>query len=118
MRELNRLHRSVDATTDVLSFPLHPPGAFDRTARTRPLVAGEPELMLGDVVVSLDVARRQAADYDAPLERELERLLIHGILHLCGHDHLVPAERHAMEREEHRLADAVGMPWPYAEAET
>jgi len=66
-----------------------------------------------EVVVSLDAARRQAAGYDAPLERELERLLIHGILHLCGHDHLVPGERRAMEREERRLAEGIGMPWPY-----
>jgi probable rRNA maturation factor len=113
MRALNRLHRGKDATTDVLSFPLYPPNAFDRTAVTRLVAGGETERMLGDVVISLDVARRQAADYDAPLDREFERLFIHGILHLCGHDHLVPVERAVMEREERRLADALGMPWPY-----
>jgi probable rRNA maturation factor len=110
MRTLNRTHRGKDASTDVLSFPLHPPEAFRRRPARPPR---EPELLLGDVVVSLDTARRQAADYDAPLERELERLLIHGVLHLCGHDHLIPAQRRAMEREERRLARAIGMPWPY-----
>jgi probable rRNA maturation factor len=64
-------------------------------------------------VISVDTARRQAADYDAPLQNEIYRLLIHGILHVLGHDHEEPAERAAMEAEERRLAAAVGMPWPY-----
>lgn len=104
MRELNREHRGKDAPTDVLSFPLHPEGHADA------------ERMLGDIVVSVDTARRQAGDYDAPLEREVERLLIHGVLHLLGHDHHEPAERARMEAEERRLADAIGMPWPYLES--
>jgi probable rRNA maturation factor len=94
MRELNRTHRGQDRPTDVLSFPLD-------------------DDLLGDVVISVDTARRQAADYDAPLQREAERLLIHGILHLLGHDHERSAERKRMEREERRLAQSIGMPWPY-----
>jgi len=118
MRALNRAHRAKDAPTDVLSFPLHPPDAFHRSGPTRPRAArdGGPERMLGDIVVSVDTARRQAADYDAPLEREIQRLLIHAVLHLAGHDHLEPGERAVMEAEERRLADSVGMPWPYLEA--
>jgi len=42
-----------------------------------------------------------------------KRLLIHGVLHLCGHDHEKAGERRVMEREERRLAEAIGMPWPY-----
>jgi probable rRNA maturation factor len=68
---------------------------------------------LGDVVISLDTARRQAADYDAPVQRELYRLLIHGLLHLMGHDHVRAGERREMEREERRLAAAIALPWPY-----
>jgi probable rRNA maturation factor len=127
MRELNREHRGKDAPTDVLSFPIYPPDAFDRSGRTRPipstvilsLAMGQddvPERMLGDIVVSVDTAKRQAADYGAPLERELQRLLIHAVLHLAGHDHVEPGERAAMEAEERRLADSVGMPWPYLES--
>jgi probable rRNA maturation factor len=122
MRELNREHRGKDAPTDVLSFPIFAPGAFDRSGATRPLpptgtaVLGEPERMLGDIVVSVDTAARQAAEYDAPLEREVQRLLIHAVLHLAGHDHLEPGERAVMEAEERRLADSVGMPWPYLES--
>jgi probable rRNA maturation factor len=115
MRELNRDHRARDAPTDVLSFPLFEPDAFDRRDHTRPLTAVAGERMLGDIVVSVDTAARQAAAYDAPLEREVERLLIHSVLHLCGHDHMEAEERAVMEREERRLADTIGMPWPYLE---
>ena len=117
MRELNREHRGKNAPTDVLSFPFHPPESFDRSGATRPLPhdARGPERMLGDIVISVDTARRQAAGYDAPLAREVERLLIHAVLHLAGHDHLEPGERAVMEAEERRLADSIGMPWPYLE---
>ncbi len=115
MRELNRDHRAKDAPTDVLSFPLFEPDAFDRAGVTAPRTPVEGERMLGDIVISVDTAARQAAAYDAPLAREVERLLVHGVLHLCGHDHLEPGERAVMEREERRLADAIGMPWPYLE---
>lgn len=104
IRELNRVHRGKDKPTDVLSFPLYEPGES---------TAHEGERLLGDVVISIDTARRQAAGYDAPLQNELYRLLIHGILHVLGHDHEEPAERAAMEAEERRLAAAIDMPWPY-----
>ncbi|MEA2785646.1 MAG: putative rRNA maturation factor [Candidatus Eremiobacteraeota bacterium] len=117
MRELNRAHRDKDAPTDVLSFPLYAPDAFDRSGSTRPVLAQDgAERMLGDIVVSVDTARRQAAEYDAPLAREVERLLIHAVLHLAGHDHVDAGERAVMEAEERRLADAIGMPWPYLES--
>jgi probable rRNA maturation factor len=66
------------------------------------------------VVISVDTARRQAAAYDASLQREIYRLLIHGLLHLMGHDHEALGERRTMQREERRLADAIALPWPYA----
>ncbi len=102
IRDLNREHRGKDKPTDVLSFSLvengHEPAG---------------ERMIGDVVISIDTARRQAAGYEAPLQRELYRLLIHGILHVLGHDHEQPGERREMEREERRLAAAIELPWPY-----
>jgi probable rRNA maturation factor len=123
MRELNREHRGKDAPTDVLSFPIHAPDAFDRSGRTRPRAAaggavraGEPERMLGDIVISVDTALRQAAEYDAPVDREVQRLLIHAVLHLAGHDHVESGERARMEAEERRLAESIGMPWPYLDA--
>lgn len=103
IRKLNRAYRGKDAATDVLSFGLLE-GEGPRDGAER---------LLGDVVISLDTARRQAADYDATLDMELRRLLIHGLLHLLGHDHERPRERAAMEREERRLARAIDLPWPY-----
>jgi probable rRNA maturation factor len=103
IQAINREHRGKDAPTDVLSFPLvEPDNAY----------AGA-ERLLGDIVISVDTAQRQAAGYDAPLEREVQRLLIHGVLHLLGHDHMQPGERAIMQKEERRLARVIGMPWPY-----
>ena len=102
MRLINHKYRGKDAATDVLSFPLE-----DEPA------AVPAERLLGDVVISVDTARRQADAYAAPLQRELYRLLIHGLLHLKGHDHEEAGERRIMRREERRLADAIALPWPY-----
>jgi len=102
IRELNRIHRGKDRPTDVLSFPL---------AEASDPVGGE--RLLGDVVISIETARRQAADYDASLEAELKRLLVHGVLHVIGHDHRQADERRRMKAEERRIAKAIGMPWPY-----
>ena len=103
IRELNKTHRAKDKPTDVLSFPLEPAEMEG------------PERLLGDIVISIETARRQAADYDAPLQNEIYRLAIHGLLHVLGHDHMEDEERAVMEAEERRLAAAIGMPWPYGE---
>lgn len=103
MRALNKAHRGKDKPTDVLSFP----------GSCLPEPFARAERLLGDVVISVDTAKRQAREYDAPLQREAERLLIHGILHLLGHDHVRPAERRRMRAEERRLAERIGMAWPY-----
>jgi probable rRNA maturation factor len=100
IQRINHEHRGKDVPTDVLSFPLEPePFAHER--------------LLGDIVISVETARRQAGDYDAPVQLEIYRLLIHGLLHVLGHDHEETHERMRMEAEERRLADAIGMPWPY-----
>jgi probable rRNA maturation factor len=106
IRELNREHRGKDKATDVLSFSIHAP-----QERAEP--AGLPEKLLGDVVISIETARRQASEYDASLQNELYRLLIHGILHVLGHDHERADERRVMVAAERRLAKAIGLEWPY-----
>lgn len=108
MRRINREHRGLDKPTDVLSFPLFEPFAVPRSARS-----GGPELLLGDIIISVDAAARQAASYDAELGSEIERLLVHGLAHLLGHDHEETGERARMIREERRLAAALGLRWPY-----
>lgn len=86
MRALNRDYRQRDETTDVLSFPGGP----------------SPEgSHLGDVVISVPQAKRQAAEKGHPAERELRILLLHGALHCLGHDH--EADGGEMDRLERRL---------------
>ena len=104
IRAINREHRGKDAPTDVLSFPMYDGSHAQPDTEER---------FLGDIVISVETARRQAADYDAPLQREIYRLLIHGLLHVMGHDHMEAEERVQMEAEERRLAAAIQMPWPY-----
>lgn len=74
MRRLNRCYRGIDSTTDVLAFPMREAG-------------GPPSPLLGDVVISVPRAARQAAEREHSLDHELATLLIHGVLHLLGFDH-------------------------------
>ena len=89
--ELNGTWRGLDRPTDVLSFPQDP-------------AAG----LMGDVVVNLAAARRQAADHDLRPSEEVRFLLIHGILHLLGWDHGEDEDRSRMEAEEQRIWEALG----------
>jgi probable rRNA maturation factor len=73
MRRLNHRFRGLDKATDVLAFPLGDG-----------LTAGQP---FGDLVISAQTARRQAREYGGSLASEIDRLLVHGTLHLCGYDH-------------------------------
>lgn len=98
---LNREHRGVDRPTDVLSFPQFEP---DEELPPEPL-----PYPLGDVVVSLDTTRRQAAEYGHGFERELGFLLAHGLLHLLGYDHMTPDEEVAMRARQRELLAAVGL---------
>lgn len=96
-RAMNRDYRGKDRPTDVLSFP------GDWGAARRPSAEPSPEgPHLGDVAVSVPAARRQAAEQGVPVERELRRLVLHGVLHCLGYDH--ESDGGAMERLERRLA--------------
>jgi probable rRNA maturation factor len=95
IRTLNRRWRSVDHATDVLSFPAHePPGS-------------SPEL--GDVAISLDTARRRARRAGRSVAAEVDRYLVHGLLHLVGHDHQRRGEARAMALAEDELLGRGGM---------
>lgn len=71
---LNKEYRQKDKSTDVLSFPM------------------EDDIMLGDIVISLDTAKKQALERDINVDREVAFLFIHGLLHLLGYDHETSAE--------------------------
>ncbi len=97
MRQLNSQYRGVDRTTDVLSFPQHSAEELksrssDISSGTTRFCASEPQdpdygLPIGDIVVNLHKAARQATEHGSTFNDELKRLLIHGLLHLIGHDH-------------------------------
>ncbi len=93
MRTLNRRYRGMDRTTDVLSFAL----------REGPFADLQPEF-LGDIVISVPVAERQARERGHSLGREIEFLLVHGLLHLLGYDHeRGSAQARKMQRMESLL---------------
>jgi probable rRNA maturation factor len=76
MKKLNRTYRKKDRPTDVLSF-----------SRLEHLIPNQPYVDIGDLVICLPVAQKQAKEYQETLGRELERLTVHGTLHLFGYDH-------------------------------
>ena len=91
---LNRDYRGVDSPTDVLSFAQREGEGADRD-----------DPILGDVVISVETAARQASAYGHSPEIELRVLLIHGVLHLLGHDHIEEKDALRMRVEEQRLLD-------------
>ncbi len=98
MRTLNHEWRHIDRTTDVLSFSQRE----GRFAEIRPE-------LLGDIVISVPRAERQAREAGHTLTREIERLLVHGLLHLLGYDHeRGPAEAGRMRRRERQFMKRIG----------
>lgn len=105
IRDLNRQYRKVDAATDVLSFPLLSHADLD--GRGSFVTAPDGVLHLGDVVVSLERAREQAAEFGHPLKREMGYLVIHGLLHLLGYDHDTADEKRTMREREEAVLEMV-----------
>lgn len=98
MAALNRRYMGREGPTNVLAFPM-----FNASASIGQAPDVQTEL-LGDVVISLDTAKREAEELEETLERTVDRLLIHGTLHLMGYDHVGLEEEMArMAREEERL---------------
>ena len=99
IRRLNAEHRREDRPTDVLAFPMD----FAAPASTGPAAPEVGTPLLGDVVISVPTAGRQARAAGHSLAVELRFLLAHGLLHLIGHDHHAAAEKAEMDRETSRL---------------
>ena len=99
IHELNRDYRNVDAPTDVLSFALNE-GDDD---------VPEEETELGDIVINLDRAIAQAAEFGHSKEREMAYLSVHGFLHILGYDHYDPEEKKAMRKAEEEILSACGL---------
>jgi len=96
MRELNRLWRHKQGTTDVLSFPVEQ-DEFEKMEGSS----------LGDVVISVEQAARQAKENGLTLDQEISQLILHGLIHLCGYDHAT--DHGEMNRLELRLRRRLGI---------
>lgn len=105
VRDLNRTWRGKDQPTNVLSFPAPP----------QPVHAGA-AIPLGDVVLAYDTMLRESVEGSTPLAHHLAHLLVHGTLHLLGHDHETgDSEAEAMEALEAVALRSLGIPDPYAD---
>jgi probable rRNA maturation factor len=109
--DLNLQFRDREGATNVLSFPALP-------AENEPHYPAGPDgppALLGDVVLAFETVAAEAEDQGKPLGYHFTHLVIHGILHLLGYDHLDEAEAQTMEQLEIRVLGALGVPDPYAE---
>ena len=111
--EINRKFRNIDNPTDVLSFPMieyERPGEFDFLEEMDECFNPETgELILGDIVISLDKVEEQAKSYGHSVTREYAFLIAHSMLHLMGYDHMVPEEAEVMESRQEAILKSVGI---------
>lgn len=109
IRRLNREFREIDKTTDVLSFPMleMKNGSIDKplTAADFDQSEGLNVVFLGDVIINIDQAYRQAEEYGHSREREVSFLIIHSILHLLGYDHIEKSDERIMKIRQEILMD-------------
>ena len=105
IHELNKKFRGVDRPTDVLSFPL-----FDYEGESEEPPVDELMGMLGDVVLSLETAARQAEEYGHSFEREVAFLTVHSMLHLLGYDHETSeADEADMRQRQREIMERLGL---------
>ncbi len=112
-QELNKEYRDKDKPTNVLSFPGVEPedleGAIEFSG------AGGPPVPLGDLVIAADVVMREAVEQKKPVSHHFAHLIVHGVLHLLGYDHIEEDEAEAMEALERQILVQFDIPDPYRE---
>ena len=112
---INKEYRQIDRPTDVLSFPLvdyEEPNVFPETIEDEAedyfdLDTGE--LMLGDIIISVEKCKEQALEYGHSVLREFSFLIVHSMLHLFGYDHMEEDERAVMEQKQREILEAAGI---------
>lgn len=114
IRELNRECRGIDRETDVLSFPnvdFDEEGVFDidEDSEADYFDPETGELLLGDIMISLDKVYEQADEYGHSVRREFAFLVAHSMLHLCGYDHMEDADRERMEQKQEKILTGLGI---------
>lgn len=108
VQTLNRQYRRQDKPTNVLSFPMVQPDLLPGLANS-----DDGEILLGDIALAHDTCAREAAERGVTLEAHAAHLIVHGTLHLLGHDHMNEAEAEAMEAIERDAMAALGLHDPY-----
>lgn len=106
---LNRDYRQKDKPTNVLSFPMIQPDLLDTVTAN----SDDGEVLLGDIVLAHGVCVAEAAERGVSVEAHAQHLIVHGMLHLLGHDHMNDAEADAMEAIERDALAALGLHDPY-----
>ncbi len=114
IQEINRAYREIDAPTDVLSFPMlsyEKAGDFsaledDYEDNFNPDTG---EIMLGDIIISIDRVKEQADAYGHSERREFAFLILHSMLHLFGYDHMTPEEAAEMEGKQHQILEEMNI---------
>ncbi|MFA9465781.1 MAG: rRNA maturation RNase YbeY [Velocimicrobium sp.] len=113
IHQTNKEFRGIDRPTDVLSFPMleyETPGEFDWLEDYEDYFNPETgELILGDIMISMDKVWEQAKEYEHSVERELAFLAVHSLLHLCGYDHMEDRERIIMEQKQRDIMEIIGI---------
>ncbi|MDO5336313.1 MAG: rRNA maturation RNase YbeY [Eubacteriales bacterium] len=110
IQQVNREFRNINAPTDVLSFPMIPfetPSDFSAVEDDSYFDMDTDELMLGDIMISVDKVFGQAKEYGHSIEREFSFLIAHSMLHLLGYDHMTPEEAEVMERKQAEALNAL-----------
>ena len=109
IRTLNNMHRSIDRATDVLSFPMF---EYDENGEIIEDYAEFNEvgdILLGDIVISLERADGQAKEYGHSFEREVGFLTVHSMLHLLGYDHMTPEDEEEMFGYQTEILNEIGL---------
>lgn len=115
VHRINKEFRDIDRTTDVLSFPMceyEEPANFDFLEEDDAYDCFNPgtgELLLGDIILSVQKIREQAAEYGHSITRELAFLTAHSMLHLMGYDHMTESDRILMEERQRMLMDTLNI---------
>ncbi len=113
IQKTNKEFRDIDRATDVLSFPMleyEVPGEFDWLEDYEEYFNPETgELILGDIMISMDKVWEQAKEYGHSVERELAFLAAHSMLHLCGYDHMEDDEKDVMEQKQRDIMEILGI---------
>jgi probable rRNA maturation factor len=111
IRELNREHRGIDSPTDVLSFPMRNYDDLGNSCEEdiEDMDMDTGEIVLGDIVISLERADEQSKDYGHSFEREISFLMVHGMLHLLGYDHIEEDDRKVMRSREESILSSLNI---------